>query len=271
MRERGLEFRERGRAVATALWRHRLPIVAYAGAGALMAHVGAFHTDQVPASVRFPYFIGLNLAGGLFTVAVATALQGRAWFATKPLARVTAQAMAVTMLLTPLVWIAAAAVLNGDTSPFRMLDLATQVAPAAALFSPLTLLVPLPPPGPAPLPPRTAPWPGATASSPLQAALPAAMRTATIHAVEGHDHYLRVHTDRGSALVTLRLSDAVASLAGVDGARTHRSWWVARDAVQGVKRGRGRAVLSLCNGLNVPVSRTYAPALRAAGWFQARA
>ena len=268
MRERGLEFRERARAAATVLWRHRLPIAAFGGAGALMAHVGAFHTDQVPASVRFPYFIGLNLAGGLFTAAVATALQGRAWFATKPLAQVTTQAAAVTLLLTPLVWIAAAWLLEGDPSPLRMLDLATQVAPAAALFAPLTLLVP---PPAAVLPPRAATPPGAATLSPLQAALPAGMRTATIHAVEGHDHYLRVYTDRGTALVSLRLSDAVASLAAADGARTHRSWWVAREAVQGVKRGRGRAVLSLCNGLNVPVSRTYAPALRAAGWFRAGA
>lgn len=263
MRERGLEFREWGQAVGTALWRHRLTIIAFAGGGALMAHVGAFHTGGVPALVRFPYFIGLNLAGGLFTVVVAMALHRRAWFATKPLARVAIQAAAVTVLLTPLVWIAAALLLNGDTSPLRMLDLAKQVAPAAALFSPMTLLVPPQPP----LPSWTAPRPSAAASSPLQAALPPGMRTATIHAVEGHDHYLRVHTDRGSALVTLRLSDAVASLESVDGARTHRSWWVAREAIRTSRRKRGRAMLGLCNGLTVPVSRTYAASLRDAGWF----
>ena len=65
----------------------------------------------------------------------------------------------------------------------------------------------------------------------------------------------------------MRLSDAIAAVEALDGARTHRSWWVARDAVERVSRGDGRAVLTLSNGLEAPVSRTYAPALREAGWY----
>jgi DNA-binding LytR/AlgR family response regulator len=42
---------------------------------------------------------------------------------------------------------------------------------------------------------------------------------------------------------------------------------VARDAVIDCARGRGRAMLTLRNGLRVPVSRTFAPALRRLGWF----
>jgi DNA-binding LytR/AlgR family response regulator len=97
--------------------------------------------------------------------------------------------------------------------------------------------------------------------------LPARLAGAELHAIEAEDHYLRFHTDSGSALLLMRLGDAIAELREIDGARTHRSWWVARQAVIGVSRGGGRAVLQLKGGLQAPVSRTYARALRNAGWF----
>ena len=97
--------------------------------------------------------------------------------------------------------------------------------------------------------------------------LPPRLRRADILALEAEDHYLRVHTDRGDCLILMRLSDAIAAVAPLDGARTHRSWWVARKAVDQVSRGDGRATLSISTGAEVPVSRTYAPKLREAGWY----
>ncbi len=97
--------------------------------------------------------------------------------------------------------------------------------------------------------------------------LPPRLRGADIHAVEAEDHYLRIHTARGSDLILLRLADAIAELDGLEGAQTHRSWWVAKAAVQGVRRGDGRAVLILPGGVEAPVSRSFAPALRAQGWY----
>jgi DNA-binding LytR/AlgR family response regulator len=47
----------------------------------------------------------------------------------------------------------------------------------------------------------------------------------------------------------------------------HRSYWVARRAVAMVKRDRQRTGLVLNNREKIPVSRTYLPALRAAGWL----
>ena len=85
--------------------------------------------------------------------------------------------------------------------------------------------------------------------------------------MSAEDHYLRVRTDRGEALILMRLSDAVAACDGLDGARTHRSWWVARDAVEDIRKSDGRGVLVLKDGVEAPVSRTYYPALRDAGWF----
>ena len=97
--------------------------------------------------------------------------------------------------------------------------------------------------------------------------LPPRLRGAEVYAVEAEDHYLRVHTDRGSDLLLMRLADAVTELEGIEGAQTHRSWWVAREAVAAVRRGDGRATLTLKDGSEAPVSRSFAPALREAGWF----
>ncbi|MGJ3232988.1 MAG: LytTR family DNA-binding domain-containing protein [Oceanicaulis sp.] len=97
--------------------------------------------------------------------------------------------------------------------------------------------------------------------------LPHRLRAAPILALTSEDHYLRVRTANGEALILMRLSDAVAAMEAVEGARTHRSWWVARAAVRDARKGDGRGVLILTDGAEAPVSRTYYPALREAGWF----
>jgi hypothetical protein len=86
-------------------------------------------------------------------------------------------------------------------------------------------------------------------------------------ALEMEDHYLRVHTDGGGDLLLMRLRDAVAELAGADGMQVHRSWWVAAAAVVRMEKDAdGRIKLILRNGLRVPVSRSRAAMVRAAGW-----
>ena len=80
------------------------------------------------------------------------------------------------------------------------------------------------------------------------------------------DHYVDVHTDRGSALILMRMSDAIAETDGVDGLRIHRSHWVARDAVERVERRDGRLVMRLRGGVELPVSRSYSHAVRSAGF-----
>lgn len=97
--------------------------------------------------------------------------------------------------------------------------------------------------------------------------LPHRLRHAKVLALESEDHYLRVHTDAGDALILIRLTDAISAVETLEGARTHRSWWVAKGAVNTVSRGDGRAVLTLTNGVEAPVSRTYSAKLREAGWY----
>ncbi|GAB5390355.1 MAG: hypothetical protein Alpg2KO_33230 [Alphaproteobacteria bacterium] len=82
------------------------------------------------------------------------------------------------------------------------------------------------------------------------------------------DHYLRVYTAAGSDLVLHRLSDAVNELAQSDGMQVHRSWWVARSALVSVETENRQKILVLSNDVRVPVSRSYLPAVREAGWLE---
>jgi DNA-binding LytR/AlgR family response regulator len=97
--------------------------------------------------------------------------------------------------------------------------------------------------------------------------LPLKFSGANLMAIEAQDHYVRVHTDRGTALVLMSFDTALGEAARLSGRRVHRSWWVARDSVVAVERGDGRATLSLRGGAQAPVSRRYAGGLRSAGWY----
>jgi DNA-binding LytR/AlgR family response regulator len=165
--------------------------------------------------------------------------------------------------MTPFVWIVAAIVLGGSPRPAKMATIFPQALLILSAFVALQWAMERR----RPLPREAAFQPRRGRRPELLDRLPEKLNGAELHAIEAEDHYLRLHTDRGSALVLMRLADAMAELEGLEGARTHRSWWVARDAVLHASRGRGRALLKLKGGLEAPVSRTYAPLLRRAGWF----
>jgi hypothetical protein len=91
-------------------------------------------------------------------------------------------------------------------------------------------------------------------------------RRGEILALSMEDHYVRVFTDAGESLILLRLSDAMAEVQDVPGLQIHRSHWVATRAVNRTERlTDGRIRLHLINGLTLPVSRTFARAVREAG------
>jgi hypothetical protein len=99
---------------------------------------------------------------------------------------------------------------------------------------------------------------GAAATSPAHPRLRARLSAGfggEILALESEDHYVRVHGPRGSELLLIRLRDAIAEMDGLPGEQTHRSWWVARDAVESVhSRGRG-CEIKLTNGERALVAR----------------
>ncbi len=113
-----------------------------------------------------------------------------------------------------------------------------------------------------PVPAPTAPPP----ANPLLDQLPADLGSDII-ALEMEDHYLRVHTLLGSALVLMRLRDGIALLGDLEGMQVHRSWWVARTAVEEVVRDGRNIRLKLPRGLEAPVARANVAALRDARWI----
>jgi hypothetical protein len=233
------------------------PLVVAVVAGAFLALIGALNTGGMPLASRLAYWIGLSVLGALLGTTVAQ-LIGKLW---PGLGSTWWRALVIVAVLTPLftvlVWLA------GGRSPPTQRVVATYFGVTLLMTSGMTALMTLatrrsvethaaPPEAP---PPR------------FLDRLPPRLRGGEIYAVEAEDQYLRLHTSKGQDLILLRLSDAVAELEGIEGAQTHRSWWVAKAAVRDAKRGDGRAVLTLASGVEAPVSRAYARTLREAGWY----
>ncbi len=96
------------------------------------------------------------------------------------------------------------------------------------------------------------------------------LRIEDVLALQAEEHYVRVHTQRGSELIHYRFGDAVREMADDLGLRVHRSWWVARNAVRSAKRGSRRWQLELVCDVAVPVSDSYVKAVREQGWLKRR-
>ncbi|OCJ11247.1 histidine kinase [Rhizobium sp. AC27/96] len=76
------------------------------------------------------------------------------------------------------------------------------------------------------------------------------------------DHYTEVVTSRGRELILLRFGDALMEIGDTEGLRLHRSHWIAADHVAGLKRDNGKLFVLTHDGLEMPVSRPYADAVR---------
>lgn len=237
-------------------------LVAAAVIGAFLGMTGAYGTERLPLPQRFVLTIGLSLIATLLGT-IASLVVGRSpriaarWWLRGLLA-----ALAMTLPMGLAVWAALQLVMR-PAPPVAAIPAFMPISLGSSLFFCLWAAL------------LTRPRPGAQAAAGRATGnapkflerLPPKLHGAELWAVEAEDHYLRLHTSKGQDLVLMRLSDAVAELEGLEGAQTHRSWWVARDAIGEVRRADGRAVLTLKNGVKAPVSRTHARALRARGWL----
>ena len=243
-------LRENGRAFAIALV-----------AGVFLAAAGAFETGELAAPMRFAYWISMLVGGSLIGVAVAEVFTSGGWLEDRPWTQGAAIVLTMSVPLTLMVAEINRGAFHHDLS---LAAYALHLFPVVLLISAVMTAInsvasrkPL----------ETHASPAGSAPPRFLERLPLKLRGADIWAVEAEDHYLRLHTSKGQDLILMRLSDAVAELEGLEGAQTHRSWWVAKDAVTGAKRGDGRATLTLKDGATAPVSRAYAKALREAGWY----
>jgi hypothetical protein len=89
--------------------------------------------------------------------------------------------------------------------------------------------------------------------------------TDTLFAIEAQEHYVKVHTARGTELVYYRFGDAIRDLQGWNGLQVHRSWWVSRPAILRVNHEGRRLKLVLCNDLQIPVGSSFTALVRQAG------
>lgn len=227
-----------------------LPLLIALAAGTALARLGPFDTfSELPAALRAAYWIGLTL---LLAVQILVALH----LLRAPLARFHWTATAAAAGLAGAVpsafevaWAESLLRVQRDLGPG---DLAAIYGDVLLIAVPLALAMHAAMPREREAPAVEAPG----GERRILDALPPERRGVLL-AVAAEDHYLRVHTDRGEALILRRFGDAIADLAGLDGLQVHRGWWVAADAVQGSERGGERTFLVLVNGVRVPVSRSY--------------
>lgn len=236
-------------------------IVAFV-AGAFLAFSGAFGSGGTPMGQRLIYWISMLVLGGLWGHVCGALITRFIDADARPWATAAILTAVITGPLTVGVWAATGLFFYQRLLPIAVLvNFLPAVLLITAVLSALNVFLGRETPVE-----THAAAPGAAPARFLER-LPPRLRGARLIAVQAEDHYLRLHTDRGSDLILMRLSDALAELEGLEGAQTHRSWWVARDAVAAVARGDGRAALTLDSGAVAPVSRRYAKALREAGWW----
>lgn len=231
-------------------------------AGLVLALSGAFSDPALPLWHRIAYWVPLMVLGGLWGHACGYLVERFLDLDDRPWVMVGVLTALMFGPILLMVWLATGLFFEGRLYPLSAMGyLVAPVLSITAAMSAINVFVTRA---------RTVQThESAAGQAPARFLdrLPPKLRGARLIAVQSEDHYLRLHTDRGSDLILMRLADALSELEGLEGAQTHRSWWVARDAVRDVARGDGRATLTLDGGLSVPVSRRHARALRAAGWY----
>lgn len=233
-----------------------------AAMGLLLGFLSPFDSESAPIGMRYAYWIICMLGGGLIAIAVDEGVRRR-------LSQIYTRVAVTSALSTPLVTLFVVAtqhLLFGEHRWAIYLPLLWQVWPIMLAAMAVRALVWRRSPTRVETRTIVAP-PLPEAEEAFRRRLSARRRGARLIAVEAHDHYLRVHTDAGAELITLRFADALDELAQAHGWRVHRSWWVAADAIEAVRWRRGGGEISLLDGLRAPVSRTYSARLREAGWY----
>ncbi|MCH2250879.1 MAG: LytTR family transcriptional regulator [Cognatishimia sp.] len=98
---------------------------------------------------------------------------------------------------------------------------------------------------------------------PLMERLPLDKRGELV-ALSVEDHYVRVKTTAGVEMILMRLSDAIRETGETWGDQVHRSHWVSYAQVASARREGDRAILTMKDGADVPVSRANLPKIREA-------
>jgi DNA-binding LytR/AlgR family response regulator len=233
-----------------------------AAAGVFLALVGALGTNELPFVIRLGYWVPLIVGGALVAEVVALGVNRVPRAGASPWLYGALLAFFVSIPISVLVWLYTALIFE---RALVVAHLPYQFGPVLVISAAMTALMLL-----VSRPGRvTHAAAGDAEPGPIRFLdrLPAKLKGAVIYAVSSEDHYLRLHTSKGSDLILMRLTDAITELEGLEGAQTHRSWWVARDAVESARRDGDNVKLMLKGGVEAPVSRPNVRALREEGWL----
>jgi DNA-binding LytR/AlgR family response regulator len=266
------------------LAQHRTGFIVAFFAAIFMTFTQALGTGVVDIGTRLSYWLIVMLTGATIGAGVTTGVQSWGRLRTLPWLEAALISFLIALPLTLAVIGAGMILLDMQRpDPASLLMNFGLVAMVSMAITAITYAIALAQKGKtAPLPEAGSPITAANSTTDVGAPsaaqpileqrfrdrLPLHLTSATLLALQSEDHYLRVHTDLGDTLILMRLTDAIAELAEVPGAQTHRSWWVARNAVMKTARGDSKAVLTLKGEIEAPVSRNYLKALSDAGWFR---
>ena len=89
----------------------------------------------------------------------------------------------------------------------------------------------------------------------FRAKLPIALRQAPVVALSAEDHYVRVRTDRGQALILMNLANTITALGPNAGVRIHRSHWLSHALAVEAATKRTRHGVHIDENTVLPVSR----------------
>jgi hypothetical protein len=247
------------RSVLADDWARTLVVVLLVGA--VLALAGAFRTGEIPLVPRFAYWLALAGGGAFLGRYGGRLLVPSPWWETRPIVVVGVMTLLIGLPMTLAAALGNNWIRRGQLGLWYVWDVLPATLATTAALTVLAFLVQSRRAVETHEAPKGAPPPR------FLSRLPARLAGADLWAVEAEDHYLRLHTSKGDDLILMRLADALTELEGIEGARTHRSWWVARDALVSAERSEGRATLTLLGGLKAPVSRAYVKPLREGGWF----
>ena len=262
--------------------RHKRSFLLAIGIGVVMAIIAPLQTDQIPFLQRFVYWQILMLSGATIGLGITELVERWGRLSTLPWIKIPLIGVLIALPLTMIVMGAGAMFFGTQaagvfrfgynfgvtalisiaiTTLGHMIDGGKAGAPQAIATTPAQ-----PEPKPKPEPdPEPAPLPD---SNRFAARLPLSFQHQPVIALQAEDHYLRVHFKGGqSTMILMRLSDAIAELPTESGTQTHRSWWVAKQAVRNVTKSDGRATLMIEGGVEAPVSRSFYKALGDKGWL----
>jgi hypothetical protein len=236
--------------------------------GVVLALVAPFGSDNMPAGLRFAAWVGFTITGYFIFRPVGAV---GAWLAAEThvpgwLAALLTGLVAALPLAALIAFALGGFRVTEEWFSERFLLLYLQVAGLGLVIQVLMRLIFRAPARADEAQPAAAEpalnSPSAAPAAPFLDRLPPHLGRDLL-CLEMQDHYVAAHTRAGSTLLLMRFRDAVAEL-GAAGMQVHRSWWVAKDAVDGLEEEGRSARLKLRGGRIVPVSRAHLPAVRAA-------